>query len=166
MNKISIKDFKAHKDLTIEFNEKSFLLYGDNGAGKSSIYEALKYVFFQSKIEAPITAGSTTEEDKRAVLTEFRLQYNNTMTRNDFTITADDDSLNVDDYQVSMIQLDDTSFDKYLNLDTLLKKVYFGGVNDYLQKYSEIESATNELLANFLESTKIRVNLEDSVSIP
>ena len=50
MYQLRLKNFKAHKELDIKFDNKSFLLYGDNGAGKSSIYEALKVKFFEDKI--------------------------------------------------------------------------------------------------------------------
>ena len=50
MKNLLLKSFKAHKELKINFGNKSFLLYGDNGAGKSSIYDALKIEFFRDKI--------------------------------------------------------------------------------------------------------------------
>ena len=52
MEALKITNFKAHQDLEeIKFNQKNFLLYGDNGAGKSSIYEALKLCFFKDRVE-------------------------------------------------------------------------------------------------------------------
>ena len=38
IKKVELKYFKFHKDLTIEKGSKNFLIYGENWAGKSSIY--------------------------------------------------------------------------------------------------------------------------------
>ena len=65
MENILLKNFKAHKkELQINFqnNAKNLLLYGDNGAGKSSIYEAIKLIFFREKLENNITKKITPEE--------------------------------------------------------------------------------------------------------
>lgn len=44
-----LKYFKFHKDLTVDFDGKSLLIYGENGTGKSSIYEALYSNFYHQK---------------------------------------------------------------------------------------------------------------------
>ena len=46
IKKVELKYFKFHKDLTIDIGSKNFLIYGENGAGKSSIYEALYSNFY------------------------------------------------------------------------------------------------------------------------
>jgi len=47
IQKIDVKSFKAFLDLSIPLNGRDLLVYGKNGAGKSSIYWAL-YTFLQS----------------------------------------------------------------------------------------------------------------------
>ena len=50
ITKLEIKNFKFHKEL--EFDIKgNLLIYGENGAGKSSIFEALKSNLYANKIE-------------------------------------------------------------------------------------------------------------------
>lgn len=49
VQKAELKYFKFHKDLTVDFNAKSLLIYGENGTGKSSIYEALYSNFYHQK---------------------------------------------------------------------------------------------------------------------
>lgn len=46
---ISIKNFKFHHNLEFSINEKSTLIYGENGTGKSSIYDALYSSFYYYK---------------------------------------------------------------------------------------------------------------------
>ncbi len=46
---IAIKNFKFHHDLKFSLDEKSTLIYGENGTGKSSIYDALYSNFYYYK---------------------------------------------------------------------------------------------------------------------
>jgi DNA replication and repair protein RecF len=41
IKKISISNFRSHKDLTIESNRPNVVLFGENGAGKTNILEAI-----------------------------------------------------------------------------------------------------------------------------
>lgn len=51
VEKITFKNFKAFREeQTIDFKSKNVLIYGNNGAGKSSIFWAL-YTFLQSSIK-------------------------------------------------------------------------------------------------------------------
>lgn len=51
LKKIEISNFKAHESLLIELGEaSSFLIYGENGSGKSSIYEAIKINYFKERV--------------------------------------------------------------------------------------------------------------------
>lgn len=47
LHKIKIRNFKAFRDFTLNLESRHLLVYGDNGAGKSSLYWAL-YTFLQS----------------------------------------------------------------------------------------------------------------------
>lgn len=47
LHKIEIRNFKAFREFTLDLAGRHLLVYGDNGAGKSSLYWAL-YTFLQS----------------------------------------------------------------------------------------------------------------------
>lgn len=47
---VALQDFRVHKDLTIEFDSGINLLIGENGAGKSSILEAIGLALFNSDL--------------------------------------------------------------------------------------------------------------------
>lgn len=63
MNSIELENFKAFKSkTTFKIDNKNLLCFGENGAGKSSIYEALKIVFFEDRILEPFNRFVTDEE--------------------------------------------------------------------------------------------------------
>ena len=45
IKEIKLKNFKFHQNLEFEISKQNCLLYGENGTGKSSIYEALYSIF-------------------------------------------------------------------------------------------------------------------------
>lgn len=49
VDKVNIKYFKFHQNIEINIESKNCLIYGENGTGKSSIYEALYANFYQKK---------------------------------------------------------------------------------------------------------------------
>ena len=49
INKIAIENFKFHHNLEFDIKTKNCLIYGENGTGKSSIYEALYASFYYFK---------------------------------------------------------------------------------------------------------------------
>ncbi len=68
---ISMKNFKSHRNSKIEFNTGISIIMGGNGAGKSSILEAISFALFKQhsgkKIDQLITMGQT----KMSVELEF-----------------------------------------------------------------------------------------------
>lgn len=46
LNSLRMENFKCHKALTIDFQGRNASIYGDNGTGKTSIYDALTWLLF------------------------------------------------------------------------------------------------------------------------
>lgn len=70
---LEMKNFKSHKDTSIDFNTGITIIMGGNGAGKSSILEAVSFALFKQhsskKIDQLITIGNN--KNKMHVKLEF-----------------------------------------------------------------------------------------------
>lgn len=79
MNKLELQNFKAFGDavpiILDNVGAKNILLYGENGAGKSSIFEAFRYIFYKDRIEAVDTMLPKPEQ--MANIEEIRNKYRN-----------------------------------------------------------------------------------------
>ncbi|MEE3384346.1 MAG: AAA family ATPase [Prevotella sp.] len=107
INTISLTSFKAF-GLPVEFNldSKSMLAYGENGSGKSSLYEAIRLFFYQDRILAGLKkegqAGEITEADKQNYLHGF----NNQIIKADFDLKVNGlkrEAFPIDDYAIYML---------------------------------------------------------------
>lgn len=167
MTSLEINNFKAHKQLTVPFNNKNFLLYGDNGAGKSSIYESLKVLFFKDEIESKIDFTSFADEEQVEIKREFWAAYNHSSLNVDFDLNLlnGTEPINKEDYQVFMLDINNLFFDKFLKLTDLLQNVYFKIDRNYLASYNQIETRTNQLLEQFLADITITIDREDGYHI-
>ena len=46
LNRLKLTNFKGARDVTIDFNEKVNSIYGENGAGKTTVFDAFTWVLF------------------------------------------------------------------------------------------------------------------------
>ncbi len=170
MNKLKVAYFKAFEnEVVIQLQgKKNFLLYGENGSGKSSLYEALKVVFFKDKLISKISAQ--TPEDLVQLQSEFWSSFNNKVTNQPFTIEINDTSYNVFDtenYQVFMFSIHELYTVDSINLKTLLDRCFcFEGIDQLCESFhQEVETNVNNALEKFNESIKIQIDEEDNFSI-
>jgi hypothetical protein len=188
MQKLKLTNFKAHKDLEIPFDKKNFLLYGDNGAGKSSIYEALKLVFYKDRFEKAINEQfkQSPDEEKTAKIEEFYREFDNkTKPIGAFTIDLNDTTLSDFDnepYHAYMLSLEDIAFDNFLHFDKLLQKKFFHSTalekifaNNNVERFKrdilwgdmqgEIQEEANAFLKYCLEDITIEIDPSDNYAI-
>ena len=174
MNRLKIKNFKAYREELDELilDGKSFLVYGENGSGKSSIYEAIKVVFFRDRLLPDVASGTTPEvttqiyndfwntyKNKNATESFFEIEVNNTN-------YADFDS---NPYQVFMIAMDRLCVSGSLRLDELLENfdLKIEEINEFCHEhYETIETEVNSKLEEFQEKNiSIVIDNEDDFSI-
>ncbi len=173
IDKLELVHFKAFGDSAIFPCEgKNLLVFGENGSGKTSFFEAMKLAFFYNRLEnAEISASDTPEDahEKRKQLYESYRNANDKATR--FTIKVNNDdhiALTRTDYKVFLITHDDFNLkDDSIVLEETLSRLFFDldGIapRDLLQSISDdLVGAVNDSLKNqFSETVKIAIDKSD-----
>lgn len=173
MNTLKINKFKAfNNEIILGLDNKSILIYGENGAGKSSIYEAIKVLFFKNRLEKHLELEAITPEYLIQAKNDFWSNFNN---KNEpsiqFEISVNDTDytmFNADNYQLSMISLTEIFYSEdKLNLLVLLQNAYLNLDVEIIcsEYYKYIEVEVNDLLSAFQENIKIEIDKQDDYNI-
>ena len=82
INKLKLEHFKAFREpAELVLDGKNVLVYGENGAGKSSLYQALKIIFHRKWIfDSQIAPTVTDPLDRRNAEKDVLEQYNYQLT--------------------------------------------------------------------------------------
>ena len=175
MQNIEISGFKAFgKAVTLDFDaqQKSVMLYGENGSGKSSIYDALKLVFFRQKMLDEVLTIGGTQEQHRNETSDFYFAYRHRPLGDDINIRIDGMLMEeYDNRQRPCFMLDchaaecpDNSFNLHNIAAGIMQNVIEG--KDGLRKFvddnaDEIMQKCNEVLEKgFIEA--FRIGIEDN----
>lgn len=162
MNKISIKHFKAFNEVEIDNLSSSMLIYGENGAGKSSLYDALSLIFYHTKIEESIPANYIGKNREQKIHQRY-LIYNNKKDKMDFELQVDGTKFRDFDaspYDAFLISTSDIKGKTSLNVQDLFSHLYVP-TRDDVDLYSR---ETLELIVLHV-NTVLRDVFLDSVTI-
>ncbi len=172
-----IEKFKAFKEATSFKIDNNFLIYGDNGAGKSSIYEALKLVFFYNRIKDTHRVGATPDEQQAQWESYLANQYNY-RGETGYIIRVNDkkyedfiSQLDYQDYHVSMICNSDIHVGNNISYRELLEKVYIHGnvdgiINDESATSLLAESVNTDLKIFFKEeNVEVAISRENDLKL-
>ena len=73
--KLELMNFKSHKNTTIDFNSGISLIIGENGAGKSTIFEAISFALYKKYTGDKIDDLVRTNKDIENVPMSVRLSF-------------------------------------------------------------------------------------------
>ncbi len=172
MKKININSFKAFKD-SIEISlpaNKNLLLYGENGSGKSSIFEAIRLIFFWNKISNQLN-GAHTPEDQAQIENDFWSSFNNKITNNDFEIKVNDTEFRSfvnTGYQPFLISLENIHIDNEIKINELLNRfdLSINNVNQFcIDNYAQIQNNVNKTLTDIKENLQIEIDNEADLGV-
>lgn len=99
--KLKLQNFKSHIDTEIEFNKGTTIILGDNGAGKSSIFEGINFALYKKYNTKSLNDLINTKADSMSVDLSFLVgnqEYKVTRTRNQKKSTAELFILQNNDY--------------------------------------------------------------------
>jgi len=168
MESLKVAKFKAFREeLSIQLDKKNLLLYGENGTGKSSLYEAVKVIFYHQEINSKITAA--TPEDQQQLTSDFWSKYNNQIDNHNFEIEINGSAylfFNKENYQTFLISLEELKVDGAIRLKDLIEKFNFS-IDDIDELVTEefailLEEHVNNKLELFNESVKINIEVQDN----
>lgn len=187
MEKLVINHFKAFGSriaLIFGSQRKSLLLYGENGAGKTSVFEAIKLVFFRSLLlKRKISIGATIEQ-RQAEEESFYQDYQHKGDAHPIELELNDSDfkgIRRSDYQCFMLSnleienISITNVKDTINIKSLLELAYIDcdDVTAFLStNISEILANVNKYLRNdFIEdftigqeNTNFDIYIEDANS--
>lgn len=168
INKIKLENFKAFKEpAELELGGKNVLIYGENGAGKSSLYQALKIIFHRKRIfDSQIAPTVTDPQDRRNAEKDVLGQYNYQLTPlTDFTLEIDNTDYKAytpSGIDVSMISRDDILAEDVIDVVKLLQKSIVGIADPekfVADKKKTIEDLLNLFLKEYFYEEKLTVEL-------
>lgn len=176
MNNIRISNFKAFQDeITFSCNEKgnacNTLVYGENGAGKTSLFEAIKLCFFKDRIiHENIGASLVGEERKEQITSFFADTYNNKKANIGFHILLDDtefDNIDPNTTKAHFITYSDIIHNvEKIQLDVILRNTYLTITDDPLDNYvieDFIDNVNTILSKNFSLNVRVVFNRQNGM---
>ena len=181
MKKIEINNFKAFNSrIALILDNKNLLLYGENGSGKSSIFEAIKLIFYRESLLYNIIPVGASEEQKKAEEESFYNSYINKSVNGSIEIKVNDTdfySFQAGDYQCYMLSHTDISHISYeiadgkiknrdiINLRRILENRFFPKLDTETFyntfKYDLITEVNNSLKNEFIETLQIGLENDD-----
>lgn len=168
IDNLKLEHFKAFRDpVELAFDGKNVLVYGENGAGKSSLYQALKIIFHRKRIfDAQIAPTVTDPQDRINAEKDVLGQYNYQLTPLvDFSLEIDGTDYNAftpSGIDVSMISRDDILAENVINVVDVLRKSIVG-ISDpesfVVNKKDTLEQIINLFLKEYFYEEHLAVEL-------
>ena len=130
MRELIIKNFRAFGEdgVTLSCGDReNILCYGENGTGKSSIFEAIKLVFHRTRLEQENVSPMLIGDDRKAAIRQFLMDYNNKTTGNDFSVKVNGQQYNGFDsatYYAYLINGDNIRVQDSIDVRNVLKDAY------------------------------------------
>lgn len=168
INNLKLEHFKAFREpAELALDGKNVLVYGENGAGKSSLYQALKIIFHQKRVfDAQIAPTVTDPQDRRNAEKDVLGQYNYQLTPlTDFTLEIDGNDYKTytpTGIDVCMVSRDDILAEDVIDVVKLLKKSIVGIADAekfVTDKKKTIEELLNLFLKEYFYEEKLTVEL-------
>lgn len=157
INHLKLEHFKAFRDVAeLALDGKNLLVFGENGAGKSSLFQVLKIIFyrqkiFKSQIEDTVTDPLVRQNAENDVLAAYNYQQT-PLTNFLLEINGDDyKAFDTTGYDVSLISQYDIQAEDKVDVLDLFEKAFINipkPVDFIKDKKNTLETVVNSLLKN------------------
>lgn len=169
INSLFLHNFKAFKNhFSLNCDGDNILLYGENGAGKTSLFEGVKFFYFKERLLreriAPNVVGQARIEEEKRVLDEYKYEVDERMTvRVDGVCLDSHDAKNDSVFLISFL---DIAHLDTVSIERLVNTAYYSNVNIHTGWISGdfinmIINCVNEDLENFFWMADVKVQSVD-----
>lgn len=169
MEKLELNNFKAFNSriaFILGATRKNLLVFGENGSGKTSIYDAMRLCFFRERLVKPHVSIGASFDQKANEERDYYRSYNyrtpEGVATTDFTLMINDrdfKSFVPENHLCFMISNEDLQHNGIINLPVLLKKAFLTcpNVDAFVSsKIGDIVSEVNASLEkDFMEDAVI-----------
>lgn len=162
MNKFEISSFKAFGDDAVVFDSpttntssKNILCYGENGAGKSSIFEAFRFFFFWERIKREKILSTIIGEERKNAEQQLAESYRNEKSKQPCSVMINGqtrDKFCHEDYEAYLVCGKDLRTDDSIDIKVLLERCYLTesiASNLTREKASSIVDSVNRTLQEY-----------------
>lgn len=170
MNSLNVNHFKCFdSQLKLNlFDKKNLLLYGENGAGKSSLFEAIKLVFYRDKMLPNVLEIAGPGAPFGGQQAQKRKYYNRKNPQTPFEIQVDGEDYeiyNAAETEAFFISCEDLKKHDKISIDEIFSTLYFPSVvlarkNDF---WSEVflQYVNDSLHDDFFEEVHLEIQQGD-----
>lgn len=169
---LHVSHFRAFdEEQKFSFKGKNTLVFGENGSGKTSVFDSFKMAFFHDRLEKEVIFTSDTPEDAAEKRRHLYESYYNAKNSNPFSIYingASYDTLNRNDYNVFLVTHNDFELENdCILLENQLGKLFFdfGGYTPRVLLETicdDLELAVNTSLSeHFSETVTLTIDKGD-----
>lgn len=167
IQKITLENFKAfHNSVIVDFKDKrNILIGGENGSGKSTIFEAIKYFFYYDRLISENIASTSVGNEREADIVQFKQNYNHRKYKAiDFSLLLNESPIETfakEKYLVYLLSGDNIRRNDTIVLSDLFKSVYFNSeeinnvCNDTELCQLIVDDVNKVLKENFHESIQL-----------
>lgn len=168
MNKLELSNFKGFKDVfTISLAGNNALIFGENGSGKSSVFEGIKLLFFEQRIFRENIDSNVIDEQRQNAQNEILEEYRNDLNQR-FSLKMDDNidlsNIQPNNYNVFLICYKDIDANDNLDFEQIANNAYLSNINrftnwcDYDIKVM-VKDEINKILKEFFFINDIQIDI-------
>lgn len=170
MKSLCVSNFKAFKEsFLLPLDGKSSLIYGENGSGKTSLFEAIKLFFFNERILKELIPSNIVGEERdnevERVFSEYKRETDSKIVIE--VDGKDSDSYNINDVSVFLVAYSNLDKLDSINLEELVNEAYYSKADKFINWYSKdlgelIVDQVNSDLKDYFMLSEVELHLMDN----
>lgn len=170
MNSLCVSNFKAFKEtFLLSLDGKSSLIYGENGSGKTSLFEAVKLFFFKERILKELIPSNMVGEERdnevERVFSEYKREADSKMVIE--VDEKDGNGYNINDVSVFLVAYSNLDKLDSINLEEMVNEAYFSKADKFINRYSKefgelVVDQVNSDLKDYFMLSEVELHLMDN----